>query len=157
AYSFRVTGFDPARNVVLYAASDCPAAASPATVTGCLGAANRNASAGEEVKCLSLTAGQTVYLYVDEASLGTGSSFVLEANRCVQETEINDTPAQAEEPSCGIEGAITPANEADMFKLGTPASGSRVFAMVDGAASGTNDYDLRVTTATDTLEYDDNN
>ncbi|WGV23670.1 calcium-binding protein [Halotia branconii] len=39
--------------------------------------------------------------------------------------------------------------------LGTPASGSRVFAFIDGLAGNTSDFDLRVTTATDTLEYDD--
>jgi uncharacterized repeat protein (TIGR01451 family) len=38
-----------------------------------------------------------------------------------------------------------------------PTSGSRVFAMVDGSAGNSTDFDLRVVTGTDTLEYDDFN
>jgi hypothetical protein len=156
-YSFRLGGFDPSVNAVLYVASDCPAAAAPANVAGCLGAANRGAASPEEVACLPLAAGQSVLVYVDEDVATSGSGFTLEANRCVQEREPNGTPASAGTPACGLEGSIAPAGDADFFSLGTPASGSRVFALVDGAAGNSTDFDLRVTTATDTLEYDDFN
>ena len=57
----------------------------------------------------------------------------------------------------GIEGTIVPSTESDFFSLGTPSPGSRLFALVDGVAGGSTDFDLRVTTSTDTLEYDDLN
>jgi uncharacterized repeat protein (TIGR01451 family) len=157
-YSFRVTGFDTSRNAVLYVASDCPAGPAPATIAGCLGAANRNpAYPDEEVSCLSLSAGQAVYAYVDENAPTSGGSFVIEVNRCEAEAEPNGTPVSAGELACGVEGAITPAGDADFFALGVPGSGSRVFAMVDGAAGNSTDFDLRVTTGVDTFEYDDLN
>src|SRR5262249_12873123 len=66
-YSFRITkstGGDP----VLYTASSCPASTFPTSVVvgTCLSAANRRTSNAEEVACQSLTAGQTVYAFVDE-------------------------------------------------------------------------------------------
>jgi len=157
-YSFRVTGFDAARNAVVYVASDCPSEAPPAVIAGCLGAANRNAAyPDEEVSCLPLTAGQAVYVIVDEHVSTSGGSFVIEANRCEAEVEPNGSPAVAGELACGVEGAITPASDVDFYALGVPVSGSRVFAMANGAAGNSTDFDLRVTTATDTLEYDDLN
>jgi uncharacterized repeat protein (TIGR01451 family) len=45
----------------------------------------------------------------------------------------------------------------DFVSVGTPAAGSRIFALVDGAAGNSTDFDLRVTTGADTLEYDDLN
>ena len=157
-YSFRATGFDASRNAVLYVASDCPSSTSPATIAGCLGAANRNAAyPDEEVSCLPLIAGQTVLAYVDENAPTSGGSFTIEVNRCEAEVEPNGSPSSAGELACGAEGAITPAADADFFLLGTPANGSRVFAMADGAAGNSTDFDLRVTTGTDTLEYDDLN
>jgi hypothetical protein len=60
--------------------------------------------------------------------------------------------------ACGIEGSIKSAGDVDFYSLGATApAGSRVFALVDGAAANANDFDLRITTATDTLEYDDDN
>jgi uncharacterized repeat protein (TIGR01451 family) len=157
-YSFRVTGFDAARNAVLYVASDCPSGAAPAMIADCLGAANRNAAyPNEEVSCLPLSAGQAVHAYVDENVPTSGGSFAIEVNRCEAEAAPNGSPAASEELACGLGGSITPAGDADFFALGVPASGSRVFAMVDGAAGNSTDFDLRVTTGTDTLEYDDLN
>jgi len=157
-YSLRVTGFDAARNAVIYVASDCPSGAPPAVIVGCLGAANRNAAyPDEEVGCLPLTAGQAVYVTVDEHVPTSGGSFTIEANRCEAEVEPNGSPLSAGELACGVEGAITPASDVDFFAQGVPVSGSRVFAMVDGAAGNSTDFDLRVTTETDTLEYDDLN
>src|SRR6185295_2652651 len=57
----------------------------------------------------------------------------------------------------GVEGSSSPAADVDFFSLGTPATGSRVFALVDGVAGNSSDFDMRVTTSTDTLEYDDSN
>jgi uncharacterized repeat protein (TIGR01451 family) len=157
-YSFRVTGFDASRNAVPYVASDCPVGAAPATIAGCLGAANRNAAyPGEEVRCLTLGAGQAVYAYVDESMPTAGGGFAIEVNRCEAEVEPNGSTFAAGELICGLEGAITPAGDADFFAVGSPASGSRVFAMVDGVAGNSTDFDVRVTTGTDTLEYDDLN
>ncbi len=158
-YSFRVAGYDQTKNAVVYAASDCPAGPGPATIGACLAAANRNTTnPAEEVDCLTLAAAQTAYVYVDETSVTAGSGFMVTATQCDRETEPNGTPAAADLPACGLEGSIDPAGDADVFALGTPSSGSRVFAVVDGAAATNNaDLDLRVTTAADTLEYDDNN
>jgi uncharacterized repeat protein (TIGR01451 family) len=156
-YSFRVGGYDSSRNVVVYVAPDCPADAAPALVTSCLRAANRSGGSPEEVSCLPLQAGQTVFVYVDEDTLTDGSSFTIEASRCPMEIEPNGTIATAGEAVCGTEGSIAPAGDVDVFLLGMPAPDSRVFAIVDGAAGNSTDFDLRVTTETDTLEYDDLN
>ncbi len=157
-YSFRMSGFETAKNAVLYVAADCPAGPAPAVMSTCLGAANRNAGyPAEEVACLHLNAGRTVYVYADEAVTTAGSALRIEVNRCLREAEPNDTPAAAGVTTCGLEGAINPAGDADLFSLGTVAAGSRVFAMVDGAAANSTDFDARVTTTGDTLEYDDLN
>jgi len=159
SYSFRVNGYDPTKNVTLYVASDCPGGSSPATVAGCLAAANRNSgNPAEEVSCLALSSGQLVYVYVDEdAAGGAGSTFNVEVNACAAESEPNGTPAAAGSLVCGLEGAIGANGDADFFTLGVPSSGSRVFAIADGVAGSSTDFDVRVTTSTDTLEYDDAN
>jgi uncharacterized repeat protein (TIGR01451 family) len=157
AYSFRLSDYDSSKNALLYVSSDCPSGASPALVAGCLAAANRTAISPEEVSCLPLAAGQGVYVFVDENLVSTGSAFQLEANRCTLESEPNGTPSLAGVSACGLEGSITPAGDADFFSLGIPEAGSRVFAILDGAAGNSTDFDLRVTTGADTLEYDDLN
>ncbi len=155
-YSFKVTGFATSKNLVVHVASNCPATA-PATID-CLKAANRNSSvSSEEVDCVSIPQGTTVYVYVDETTVTTGSPFVIEVNRCTREAEPNGTPAEASSFACGIEGAISPAGEADFFSVGTPFNGARIFSLVDGVAGSSSDFDLRVTTADETLEYDDLN
>ena len=158
AYSFRVTGYAAGANAVLYVAGSCPTTGTPPlTVTSCLAAANRDISGtAEEVPCLSLSAGQTVFAYVDEnASSAAGSAFTIEVERCQRETEPNDAPASAGVRQCPATGSISPAGDADFFGLGAPLSGSRVFAVVDGVAANSSDFDLRVTTTADTREYDD--
>jgi hypothetical protein len=156
-YSFKVTNYDTLSDLVLYVATTCPAGAPPVTVSTCLGAANRNSFGNsEEVSCVTISSGQQVFVFVDDdLSAGGGSSFTIEVNICTRESEPNDTPATADPLLCGIEGAINPAGEADFYSLGTPAAGSRVFALADGVAGNGSDFDLRVTTTTDTLEYDD--
>jgi hypothetical protein len=157
-YSFRVSGYEAVKNAVLYVSSDCPAGPAPASVSGCLGAANRNAGyPGEEVFCLAVAAGQTLEVFVDENAATAGSPFMLEVNECRQEAGSNDAPGSAGEPACGVEGSIGPAGDADFYAVGTPPAGSRLFALVDGAAANSTDFDLRVTTGVDTLEYDDLN
>ncbi|MBI3447470.1 MAG: DUF11 domain-containing protein [Acidobacteria bacterium] len=157
-YSVKVTGYSASLNLVSYVASSCPAGSPPVTVGSCLAAANRGTtSTSEEVMCVPLAAGQTAYAFVDENALTAGSPFRIEVNACPREVETNDTPAAANELACGAEGTISPAGEADFFAVGTPAAGSRLFALVDGVASNSTDFDLRATTAADTLEYDDQN
>lgn len=162
SYSFRAQNLVSGGNPVLYVATSCPAATpgTPVTVGTCLGASNRGASAGafsaEEVMCLPLAAGQGVFVFVDEGSMTiTGGSLRLEVSRCAREAEPNDTPAGANATSCGIEGTISSAGDADFFVLGPQPAGSRLFAMVDGVAGNSTDFDMRVTTSTDTLEFDD--
>src|SRR5205085_9642447 len=160
-YSFRAWNAAGSLNLVLYLANSCPLATpgTPVTVT-CTSASNRNtttAGGAEEISCVPLTSGQQVFLFVDELAATAGSSFFVQVEPCTLETEPNDTPAQANAIACPIEGAISPAAEADFYSLGTPASGSRIFAMAEGNAGNSSDFDLRVTTATDTLEYDDAN
>ena len=156
-YSFRASGIPSTRNAVLYVTTDCPSGAPPLLPAGCLGAANRSATGpAEEVRCLALASGQTVYLYVDENATTAGGAFTLEASACSEEAEPNDAAAPGAF-ACGIEGAIGVAADVDYFSLGVPETGARLFALADGAAANSTDFDLRLTTATDTLEYDDQN
>jgi uncharacterized repeat protein (TIGR01451 family) len=163
AYSFRVTNYTGTGDAVVYAAGDCPAVGPPGNIAGCLGAANRNSSVpgAEEARCVALAGGQMVYVYVDEVTLSTGGGFTVEVNACPSESDTtassstNNTTATANPFVCGIEGSIA-VNDVDFFSIGAPAAGSRVFALVDGVAANNNDFDLRVTNATDTLEFDNN-
>lgn len=156
-YSFRVTNYNGG-DVVLYTASTCPAGGPPVIVPSCLAAANRQAgTTAEEVPCQSLVASQTVFVFVDENAVTAGGTFTIEATRCVPETEPNDTPGTADPLIFGGEGSISPGGDVDFFSLGAPVAGSRIFALIDGVAANLNDFDLRVTTTTDTLEYDDLN
>jgi len=160
-YSFRVTGYveSALSNLVVYTASSCPGAgASPTLVPTCLAAANRGVdSTAEEIVCQSLGLNQQIYVFVDENSFTDGSPFTIEVTRCTSESGPNDTPATATALRFGIEGSINPVSDADFYSLGAPVSGSRLFALVDGVSGNSTDFDLRVTTTTDTLEYDDAN
>ncbi len=159
-YSFTVSNYNTDSNLVIFAATTCPTATpgTPVVVGTCSAAANRHTTgSAEEIKCMALTANQTIFVFVNENVLSPGSTFIIEANLCVQESEANDTPATADTFICGVEGTLTPAGETDFYSLGTPASGSRVFAIVNSVAANSTDLDLRVTTTTDTLEYDDFN
>jgi hypothetical protein len=160
-YSFRISNYGGGGDPVLYVASTCPAATgSPVTVTTCLGASNRTGAVGaytsEEVMCLPLTSGQQVFIFVDEDTFVPGSTFLLEVNECLLESEPNDTPATADPLYFGVEGAINPFTDIDFFSLGASGmnANARVFALVDGRAAPNKDFDLRVTTTTDTLEFD---
>jgi hypothetical protein len=159
-YSFKLTDFTGVGDLVLYTASSCPAATvgTPVTVATCLMASNRNAvQASEEVLCQAMTAGQTVYIFVDKPASSTTTTFKIEVSQCQSETEPNDTPATANPYVFGVEGTITPGTDLDYYSLGVTVPGQRVFALVDGSAANGSDFDMRVTTTTDTLEYDDDN
>ncbi|MEO7330395.1 MAG: hypothetical protein ABI193_17600, partial [Minicystis sp.] len=161
SYSFRAQELVAGGNLVLGVGASCPGGAGPTTPIDCLGAANRTSSssafsAAEEVMCVPLLLGQQVFVFVDESALSaTGGDFMIEATPCIRELEANGTPATANPIACGIEGSLTPAGDVDFFSIGSPVAGSRVFAMADGVYGSSTDFDMRVTTVTDTLEYDD--
>ena len=164
-YSFRVKTMDPTGggNLVLYNSPTCPAP-SALTCDSSRRAANRNTltaqyAAAEEIVCQPMTAGQVTYLFVDEcAATVNGGGYTIEAWPCGQETESNNTPGTATAfATCPMEGAIGTTSDVDFFSLGTPANNTRVFAMADGIQTNDADFDLRVTSAADTLEFDDEN
>ena len=104
------------QNLLLHVASNCPVGAPPQLPT-CLAAADRNTNAfglftasstsAEEVACLPMTAGQTVFVYVDETSLGTkGGQFFVQVTNCVTESEPNDLPATANAFACDVQGRM---------------------------------------------------
>ncbi len=169
-YSFRVkiTDLSNGYDVAIYTASACPSGTGVQTVS-CLAAADRQGgTSSEEIKCQPLAAGQQVFVFVDsflaapDPDIGNPSGpFELEVINCPNEAASNNTPATAGPLVCGQEGSVVPLGDIDFFQLGTPATGSRVFAMVEGGATnggnGVSDFDLRVTTTTTTLEYDDDN
>ena len=157
-YAFRLTGLIGGANPVAYVSGSLPGPGPPQDVT-CIAASNRSvATRIEEVSPLTLTAGQVVFMVVDQ-NIGApkGGTFDVLVERSVSEGEPNDTTGTAQAPSCGTRGATSPAAEADFFTLGAPPSGSRLFAFVEAGATSNPDFDLRATTATDTLEYDDEN
>jgi hypothetical protein len=59
--------------------------------------------------------------------------------------------------ACGVEGSVSPAGDRDFFALGSYPADWRAFVLVDGGAGGSADFDLRLTTYSDTLEFDDHN
>lgn len=162
-YTFRAQSITGGSDLVVHLAGTCPTGAGPHTLVDCLGAANRNVnsaaySATEEVYCVPLAAGQTVYVYVDESTPGdAGVQFSLEATACTPEFEPNDDPTMPAPLACGLAGSVYPKFDEDYFDLGSPPAGTRVFALADGAASNGVDFDMRITTENDTLEYDDSN
>jgi hypothetical protein len=155
-YNFKVYNYSIQGNLVLYVADSCPMTGTPAVVTNCLGAANRSsASSAEEVVCVPLAANQRVFIFVDEHTLATGSSFTLEVTPCWREREPNNDWTSASFLACGLTGGIQPGGDVDFYHLGSPPAGSRAFVLINGDAANTTDFDLRITTDTDTLEYDD--
>ena len=159
----------PSADLLVYATDSCTAAMTPPQIysppTQCLAASNRTGSSSSAIEevCVALPA-STSYLWADLTSSTNTTPLVyeLEVSACFPESEPNDAPATANALACPNTGSISVASEADFYSLGTPGSAARVFALVDGAAgglagSGSTDFDLRITTTTDTLEYDDAN
>jgi hypothetical protein len=170
AYSFRVGNAQSSTpNHLLYLTNSCSPSSPGPTVYNppvCRAAANRQSgtiTGSEEIVCVPMTANESVFVWFDEATATTtGGGAVIEVNACTAEQENNGTPATANFTAlaCPVTGSISPAGDVDFFSLGVQPTGARVFALVDGAASGSgtaalSDYDLRLTTATDTLQYDD--
>ena len=156
-YSFKVTGYDLLQDVMLAIAPSCPAG--NASLANVLGAANRSqVSSAEEVLCLRLTAGQQVFALVDDTANGNaGSRFILTVTRCQLEREPNDSPIDAAPLACGVEGSLFRLTDRDFFALGKFPAGWRAFALVDGEAARNANFDLRLTTYGDTVEFDDDN
>ncbi len=158
-YSFKVYFYDVNQDLVLYVGPTCPTGTIPIGVGNALAAANRSlVNSAEEIVCQPLAAGQKVFAFVDDESIGNqGSSFIFEVTRCVPEREPNDSPERASPLACGIEGSIAPQFDVDFFALGHYPAGWRAFALLDGEAAKNADFDLRITTDVDVLEYDNDN
>ena len=174
AYSFRVgfTGDTDNEDLVVYLVEgtptgttpiDIPCQASGAPPPVAVAAANRNTvttQPSEEIFNFPMSAGQQLFLVVDENILGTtATAFYVEVFNSVLETEPNDTFATAQAISCGIEGRISnapgPVQDSDYFSIGTPPDGSRLFAIVDGAATNNSNLDMRVNNVDNTYQYAD--
>lgn len=157
-YSFKVTSYDVNQNLVLHVAPNCPSGTPPISIANSLGAANRSGvNSAEEIVGLSLTAGQEVFVIVDDNNANAGSSFILEVTRTIREREPNNAPGDAVALVSGTTGNISPSFDVDFHALGRFPAGWRAFVMVDGEASRIANYDLRITTTNDTLEFDDDN
>jgi uncharacterized repeat protein (TIGR01451 family) len=164
-YSVRAQVTQGSGNLVLYTTSgNCPPAPG---VFGCgtgLSVANRNALSSnwvsaEEVFCQYFASTLPIFMFVDQAETYVNATrYTIEIAPCVRETEPNDNPAAAGPLACGTGGSIGVSGDRDFFTLGAQPPGSSVFAMTDGVPAGPNNrFDLRVTTAVDTLEYDTGN
>jgi hypothetical protein len=155
-YSYSPVGSPPGYDLVLYATSECPIGEPPMPVTNCIAAANRNgAGISEEITCLPLAAFQKIYIFVDDRiSTNRGTSFSLEVTRCYPEWEPNNPRTNANAFVFDLSGDIDPVGDVDYFELGEYPAGYRVFALLDAVAANQPGFQLRVTTTTNTLEYD---
>jgi uncharacterized repeat protein (TIGR01451 family) len=171
-YSFRAQVTEGSGNLVLYTTSgNCPpAGAGPFGCSTGMSVANRNTLSSnwvsaEEVFCQYFATTLPIFMFVDQAeTYQNATGYTIELTPCVREADtpsqsnLNDTPATAGALACGTGGSIGVAGDKDFFTLGTPPAGSTLFAMADGVPAGPNNrFDLRVTTAADTLEYDTGN
>ena len=161
-YSFKVKNYnlalEPDYDLVVYITPTCPMPDPGASITDCLAAANRNLGIAEEVLCLRLTNSQQVFIFVDDrSSANRGSPFTLEVVRCVSETETNSSSFTSDPYVFEITGGVLPVNDPDYYTLGTFPAGSRVFSLIDAISANIPDFDLRVVSFSDTLEYDTDN
>lgn len=166
SYNFRTGASLRAYDTALYLTDSCVAATMPPqlyTPPQCIAASNRLTStttAQEEVACVPLVTGQQVYVWVDEgvgqANPGTGGTVTLEATECHPEFEPNDLPTSASGLACNTTGSIQQGGDVDFYALGQTQNGDRVFAMVEAAASASGLLNMRVTTETTMIEYDNN-
>ncbi|MBS1149067.1 MAG: hypothetical protein H6Q89_765, partial [Myxococcaceae bacterium] len=152
-YSFRAR--TATADLAMYLSNTCSTGTAPVEVATCRNAVDRTGASAEEINCVALTASSQVFAYVDAKTLAGGSSFEIEVNACRLEAEPNQAPASSGPLSCGVTGGIVPAGDVDFYSLGSPVTGSRVFALADGISGADGDFDMRVTTATDTLQYND--
>ena len=171
-YSFRVgyTGETDNENLVIYLVSGIPPGQPPLNIPcqeglspAAIAAANRNtetAQPSEEIFDYAMTSGQQLFLVVDENVLGTtATGFYVEVFDAALETEPNDTFATSQPIACSIEGRISnapgPVQDLDYFSIGTPPDGSRLFVIVDGAASANSNFDMRINNASNTYQFAD--
>jgi hypothetical protein len=157
-YTFRT--LESAGNAVLATTlKEPPVLEGPQSIE-CLLASNRTGGGAnppsEEVGPLTLFAGQVMYVIVDQTAVtAAGFEVVAERSPALEPFSSNDTPATATAAGCGTRGRISPAGDVDFYSLG-PATGT-AYAMAETFGSEISDADLRVTTAVDTLEFDDLN
>jgi hypothetical protein len=168
-YSFRYVQDDAtaalrAQNPTLYLSDVCPPP-NPTAAVPCIKAANRilangaaNGNRSEEIDCVPLTSGEEVFLFFDDRGAGNlGGPMAVEVTECTTETEPNDSVATAMPyPGCYVTGKASTTADVDFYDLGAPPAGAKVFLAVDAVASNDGDFELRLTNATDTLGYDDN-
>jgi hypothetical protein len=120
SYSIRQVTSDPnaalrSQNPVLYASASCPAGGGE---VACLAGANRatsllatptgiNHNQSEELSCLPMTAGQTIYVFFDDGTFeNAGGPLGREATACVCEVEPNGSTATATALSaCPVDGS----------------------------------------------------
>lgn len=155
-YTFKASTANNLEDIVLYLLDSCPTGMSPIVISDAIQASNRTGPGlPEELYAVDLHAGEEVYLIVDTTSFSqAGTGYLIEAFPELVEPG-QDSPGAAYVLQPGSSGSMNPAGDVDFYDLGTHPAGSRVFAIVDGGAAGNNDFDLRVTTTTSTLEYDD--
>jgi hypothetical protein len=159
-YELKVVGDTSGTNPVLYTSASCPSATPPSDVTvSCTAASNRTATSAEHL-LRTLSAGQTEFIFVDDANSfpdNFGLDYFIQVTSISLEVEANNTPATSNDIACGLGFDLGSSTDIDMFQLGGFTTGSRLFAMVDGGpVSDSLSVDLRLVTATDTLEYDRN-
>jgi hypothetical protein len=173
-YSFRVgyTGETDNEDLVIYLVEGTPTGAPPINIpcqaSGApppvaVAAANRNTvttQPSEEIFNFSMTAGQQLFLVVDEDVPGArATAFYVEVFSSVVESEPNDTFATAQSIACSIEGSVKnaagPVQDFDYFSIGTPPDGARLFAIVDAAATNNSNLDIRVNNAANTYQWSD--
>ncbi|MBX7222138.1 MAG: pre-peptidase C-terminal domain-containing protein, partial [Blastocatellia bacterium] len=158
-YTFSVTNASvitgTSVNPAIYLASSCAAGTVTLLAGGNRTAGGGSVSGAERISCFPMTAGQQVFLFVDGLASADNYGFFVQVTQCSsQEAEPNDTIAQASTITCGMEAQAGTSTDVDFYALPSFATGSRVFAMVNGAYLNGGDIDLRVTTAADTLEFD---
>lgn len=159
-YTFRLGTPTNSVNGMMYLSDSCvPVTGAQVSYYGvpqCIAATNRTTSADEQLSCVPLGANQTVFVWVDETSLSTaGAVATLEVSPCAQESEFNGSPADAGALSCATTGSIGVTGDVDFFMLGAHPAGARVYAMAEAAAAANGDLDMRVTSDSRVIEYDD--
>ncbi|MBK6424952.1 MAG: HYR domain-containing protein [Blastocatellia bacterium] len=146
---------------VIYLSSTCPSPSKEGpVVVDCFAASRTGSFSGGEISCVTLAAGQQVFLFVDSPTttgIFRSGNFSVVVELCeALESEANDTPATADPLGCGVIGSLGPTiTDRDFYAFGTPSSDVRLYALVDASTSmPENDFDLRVNTTTHTLEFD---
>jgi uncharacterized repeat protein (TIGR01451 family) len=108
-YSFRYVSQNPnndlfSQNPVLYASTSCPGGGG---VVNCLQGSNHmdnanlatstgiNNNRGEELECVTLSANQQIFVFLDDGGNNAGGAYGMEATPCYKEVEPNNSLATA--------------------------------------------------------------